>query len=49
MKDLDQIHVLAKAEIGFFKFIVLPLWTLMNNFLENEVKEAIDNLNDSIE
>ncbi len=49
MKDLDKIHILAKAEIGFFKFIVLPLWTLMNTFLETEVQEAVNNLLDSIE
>lgn len=49
MKDLDKIHILAKAEVGFFKFIVIPLWTLMNNFLEGELQESVKNLNDSVE
>ena len=49
MKDLDKIHVLAKAEIGFFKFIVLPLWTLMNEFLDKEIQEAITNMLDTID
>lgn len=44
MKDLHMIHVLAKAEIGFFKFIVLPLWTMLNTFLDDEIIEAINNL-----
>jgi hypothetical protein len=30
MKDLDKEHIMAKGEIGFFKFIVFPLWDLLN-------------------
>ncbi len=44
MKDLDKLHVLAKAEAGFFKFIVHPLWNLLNVFLEGEIQKNVDYL-----
>jgi len=28
---------MAKGEIGFVKFIVKPLWTLFNGFMNNEL------------
>lgn len=45
MKDLDQIGVMAKAEMGFIKMIVTPLWSLINLFLNNELESCILNLN----
>ncbi|KRX08648.1 hypothetical protein PPERSA_03519 [Pseudocohnilembus persalinus] len=36
-KDLDKPHIAAKGEIGFFKFIVQPLWDLLNEFTEGEL------------
>ena len=41
MKDLNKLHVLAKGEMGFFKFIVKPLWVLLNKFVDNDLKEQI--------
>lgn len=34
LKDLNQLHVLAKGESGFIKYIVLPLWKTFNTFQE---------------
>lgn len=45
MKDLDQIGIMAKAEMGFIKMIVQPLWSLVNIFLDHELEEIIKNLN----
>lgn len=44
MKDLDQINIMAKAEMGFLKMIVQPLWTLLNTFLDNELEDLIKRL-----
>lgn len=49
MKDLDQIGVMAKAEMGFIKMIVSPLWSLINMFLDNELENLIVNLNKNAE
>lgn len=49
MKDLDQIGVMAKAEMGFIKMIVNPLWSLINMFLDNELESLITNLNKNAE
>ncbi|CAD8079707.1 unnamed protein product [Paramecium sonneborni] len=48
MKDLDQLPIMAKSEIGFFTFIVRPLWTVMSKFLEDRLKDNIDNLDNTI-
>lgn len=45
MKDLDQINIMAKAEMGFIKMIVYPLWSLVNTFLDNELEEILQILN----
>ena len=34
-KDLDNKITFAKNEIGFLKFIVIPLWEITNKFTEN--------------
>ena len=49
MKDLDQIGVMAKAEMGFIKMIVLPLWSIVDLFLDHEVEGIIKNLNKNAE
>lgn len=49
MKDLDQIAVMAKAEMGFIKMIVSPLWSLINMFMDNELENLITNLNKNAE
>lgn len=35
--------------MGFLKVIVKPLWEIMNKYLWNELKKAIENLDNSIE
>ncbi len=39
---------MAKAEMGFLKFIVRPLYGAICNFLDNKLKECVDNLDDNI-
>jgi hypothetical protein len=41
MKDLDKLDVMSKAESGFMGFIVLPLWELMNKFLNGELDDVV--------
>lgn len=48
LKDLDQIHVLAKGEAGFIKFIVLPLWRTFNTFVEGAVDRQCMNLDNTM-
>ncbi|KAL4468314.1 hypothetical protein ABPG72_010715 [Tetrahymena utriculariae] len=48
MKDLDVLHVMAKAEKGFLNVIVLPLWQSLNDFYKGELKTQIQYLTDSI-
>lgn len=38
MKDLDNLKVMAKAEIGFLKFLVIPLWKMLNSFLDGYIE-----------
>lgn len=47
MKDLHKNDVMAKAEMGFIKVIVYPLWCLINTFLNNELEECIKNLSNN--
>jgi hypothetical protein len=44
MKDLDKLEVMSKAEAGFMGFIVLPLWDLMDRFLNGELEDVVINL-----
>ncbi len=44
MKDLDNTEVMAKAEMGFIKVIVLPLWTELNKILGGDVNQAVERL-----
>ena len=48
MKDLDQRDVMAKAEMGFLKVIVQPLWIIMNNFLKNQVTDQVENISNNL-
>jgi hypothetical protein len=44
MKDLDRNDIMAKAEMGFIKVIVQPLWTVVNNFLNKDFDDALKNI-----
>lgn len=44
MKDLDRNDIMAKAEMGFIKVIVQPLWSLLNRFLNHDLNDYIKNL-----
>ena len=48
MKDLDQRDIMAKAEMGFLKVIVQPLWIIMNNFLKNQASEQVENISNNL-
>ncbi|CAD8073508.1 unnamed protein product [Paramecium primaurelia] len=48
MKDLDQLPIMAKSEVGFFKFIVRPLWSIMSKFTEDRLQQSVDNLEQTI-
>ncbi|CAD8077401.1 unnamed protein product [Paramecium sonneborni] len=48
MKDLDQLPIMAKSEVGFFKFIVRPLWSIMSKFAEDRLQQSVDNLEQTI-
>jgi hypothetical protein len=48
MKDLGKIEILAKAEVGFLKAIVKPLWDILNSFLDNNLNWAVKTLNDNL-
>jgi hypothetical protein len=39
---------MAKAEMGFLKFIVRPLYGAISSFLENKLKECVENLDENI-
>lgn len=36
-KDVDKIEILSKAEAGFLKVFVIPLWEDANKMLKNEL------------
>lgn len=36
-KDVDKIEILSKAETGFLKVFVIPLWENANKMLKNEL------------
>ena len=40
---------MAKGEIGFLNFIVIPLWSLLNKFANGELDKYILNLKCSVE
>ena len=49
MLNLDQPKVHAKAEIGFLKFLIVPLWTLLGHIYPNsETKKLLEYLDDNI-
>eukprot|EP00828_Plagiopyla_frontata_P042444 TRINITY_DN6330_c0_g1_i2.p1 TRINITY_DN6330_c0_g1~~TRINITY_DN6330_c0_g1_i2.p1 ORF type:complete len:349 (-),score=60.56 TRINITY_DN6330_c0_g1_i2:192-1238(-) len=48
MKDLDKLIVMAKAEMGFIQSIVLPVWKIVDLFLEdNQLAVCIKNLEEN--
>lgn len=42
------MSVLSKSEIGFYKFIVRPLYVSLSKFLENQLDDRIKNLDETI-
>ncbi|EGR27655.1 hypothetical protein IMG5_191960 [Ichthyophthirius multifiliis] len=48
LKDLDKMHIYAKNEAGFIKMIVKPLWETINRFLNSQIQEQVQNLENSI-
>lgn len=48
MKDLDKVAVLAKAEIGFIKFVQRPVWNTVNIFFDNQLAFILGNIDDNI-
>lgn len=48
-KGLDYLHYFAKNEIGFINFIVLPLYKLVDEYLEGGLSESIENINNNLE
>ena len=47
MKGLDNLANIAKQEIGFIKVIIRPLWVEVNNFMENTLKECVENVDEN--
>ncbi|CAD8115421.1 unnamed protein product [Paramecium primaurelia] len=48
MKDLHKMSVLSKSEIGFYKFIVRPLYVSLSNFMDNQLQDRVDNIDETI-
>ena len=48
-KGLDYLHYFAKNEIGFINFIVLPLYKLVDEFLEGDLKVPVQNIQNNLE
>lgn len=48
-KDLDRREILIKNEINFTKVIIQPLWSVLNEFLDNEVELCLRNSNENVE
>ena len=44
MQGLDDPKVYFKNELGFNKFVVLPLWVCIDKWLNPHIKIAMDNL-----
>lgn len=40
-KNLDDMETLAKGEMNFINFVVLPYWRLLSGFFDDEFSEAI--------
>jgi len=43
-RNLDDPKVLAKQEMCFLQFIVIPLWKLMDEYLEGQLAEPLKNI-----
>ena len=48
MRDLNKPAVLAKAEIGFIKFIQRPIWNTLNNFFDNKLDFIMNNIDGNV-
>ncbi len=48
-QNLDDPAELAKSEMNFIRFVVLPFWKLLNKFYRNELTQAVFNLENNME
>ena len=48
-QNLDNRAELAKSEMNFIRFVVLPFWKLLNKFYNNELTEGVFNLENNME
>ena len=48
MRDLDKPAILAKAEIGFIKFIQRPIWNVLNIFFDCKIAFVMTNIDENI-
>ena len=47
-KDLDDTEVYYKNELGFMKFVILPLWKCANDFQSNSIDFIVEQTNKNI-
>jgi len=43
-RNLRNKAVMAKQEFSFLKYVVMPLWLIMDDFLEGDLKFSVQNL-----
>ena len=48
-QNLDDQATLAKSEMNFIKFVVLPFWKSLNKFFDNELTTGVFNLENNME
>lgn len=41
--------MLAKNEVGFINYIIMPLWIKVNELLDNEIPFILDNIKENLE
>ena len=45
---MQQLHIKAKSENGFFKVIVRPMYEIMNRIVDNAIDSCLNNLDETI-
>ncbi len=45
---MQQLHIKAKSENGFFKVIVRPMYEIMNRIVDNAMDSCLNNLDETI-
>ncbi len=48
MMGLDKVPTMAKQEMQFVNVIIKPLWTVVNDFFNGELKECVENCQENI-